>query len=75
MRARWLVLCAVALAGLTGCELGELLNPTPMCPKVVAFDTVGWVVVKRNGVPYDSAAMTANPREVCAPRRYTGGTP
>ena len=56
---------------LAGCELDELLNPTPMCPKRVAVDTLGWVVVTQNGVRTDSLPMTGNAREVCATTRHT----
>jgi hypothetical protein len=55
---------------LAGCELGELLNPTPMCPKRVAVDTLGWIVITQNGVR-DSLPMTGNAREVCTTTRHT----
>ena len=56
---------------LAGCELDELLNPTPMCPKRVAVDTLGWIVVTQNGVRTDSVPMTGNAREVCTTTRHT----
>jgi hypothetical protein len=56
---------------LAGCELDELLNPTPMCPKRVAVDTLGWIVVTQNGVRSDSLPMTGNAREVCTTTRHT----
>lgn len=70
MRAR-LILAAFVLVTLSGCMLGELLSPTPPCPKRIAFDTLGWVKLSRNGVAYDSAAVTGNEREVCTTTRYT----
>jgi len=62
-----LVLCLFV----SGCELGELLNPTPMCPKRIAVDTLGWVVITKNGVRTDSLPMTGNAREVCTTTRHT----
>lgn len=59
---RWLTL-SLCLT-LSGCELDELLNPTPMCAKRVAVDTLGYVVITQNGVR-DSLPMTGNAREVC----------
>jgi len=53
---------------LSGCMLDELLYPTPMCPKRVAVDTLGWVVITQNGVR-DSLPMTGNAREVCTTTR------
>jgi len=64
---RGLLLLSVAF--LTGCELGELLNPTPMCPKRVAVDTLGWIVIIKNGVRTDSLPATGNAREVCTTTR------
>jgi len=49
--------------------LGELLNPTPMCPKRIAVDTLGWIVIIKNGVRTDSLPATGNAREVCTTTR------
>ena len=54
---------------LSGCELDELLNPTPMCPKRIAYDTLGSAVIIRNGVRTDSVPLTGNTREVCTTTR------
>ena len=56
---------------LAGCELDELLHPTPMCPKRVAVDTLGWIVIIKNGVRTDSLPATGNAREVCTTTRHT----
>jgi hypothetical protein len=65
---RLLLLSCLTLAG---CELGELLNPTPMCSKRIAVDTLGWVVIIKNGVRTDSLPATGNAREVCTTTRHT----
>lgn len=68
-RPRLVLLFCLALSG---CELGELLNPTPMCPTRVAVDTLGWIVLTQNGVRTDSIPMTGNARDVCTtPLRRT----
>ena len=54
---------------LSGCMLDELLSPTPMCPKRIAVDTVGYAVIIRNGVRIDSLPITGNAREVCTTTR------
>lgn len=63
---RLFLLSTLALAG---CELDELLNPTPMCPKRIAVDTLGWLVIIKNDVRTDSIPVTGNSREVCTTTR------
>lgn len=67
MRIFVAILCLSSI----GCELGELLHPTPMCPKRIAFDTAGYAVIIKNGMRIDSIPITINTREVCTTTRYT----
>ena len=55
---------------LSGCHLDELLNPTPMCAKRVAVDTLGYLTFVRDGVAFDSIPITGNAREVCTTHVY-----
>lgn len=67
---RRFALTAMACAAATGCQLDELLWPTPPCPKMVVYDTVGWVrFLNEDRTVRDSLPMTANVREVCNPNR------
>ncbi len=69
---RRLMLLLLVCGALAGCQIDELFNTKPPCPTRIAVDTIAWLRLVRNGVAYDSIAVTANERRVCTTTRYTG---
>lgn len=71
---RKVAVMSLLLGAISGCRLDELLWPTPPCPKIVVYDTLGWMkILNSNRTVRDSLPVTGNQREVCNPnRRFTG---